>query len=81
MATITIKNIPDDLYDELKQAARAHHRSINGEVIYCIEQTIRRRQREDVAGLLEEIRAVRERNTRIYLTDEAIDEAIDEGRP
>lgn len=37
MASLTIKNIPDDLYDRLKQAANAHHRSINSELIYCLE--------------------------------------------
>lgn len=80
MATITVKNIPDELYEELKAVAQAHHRSINGEVIFCIEDTLRHRRREDVGALLAEIRAVRERNTRIYLTDESIEEAINEGR-
>lgn len=39
MASLTIKNIPDDLYEHLKQAANAHHRSINSELIYCLERT------------------------------------------
>ncbi len=41
MATITVKNIPDDLYAGLKQAAVANHRSINSEVIVCVEQVLR----------------------------------------
>ena len=40
MASLTIKNIPDDLYEHLKQAAKAHHRSINSELIYCLESTL-----------------------------------------
>ena len=40
MASLTIKNIPDDLYEHLKQAANAHHRSINSELIYCLERTL-----------------------------------------
>ncbi|MEX1196396.1 MAG: Arc family DNA-binding protein [Pseudohongiellaceae bacterium] len=41
MATVTFKNIPDDLYEQLKKAANAHHRSVNSELIYCLEQTFR----------------------------------------
>lgn len=40
MASLTIKNIPDELYEQLKQAAHAHHRSINSELIYCLEKTL-----------------------------------------
>tara|TARA_Y100000592_G_scaffold6024_1_gene8765 strand:+ start:100 stop:342 length:243 start_codon:yes stop_codon:yes gene_type:complete len=39
MATVTFKNIPDDLYEQLKQAANAHHRSVNSELIHCLEKT------------------------------------------
>ena len=51
MATITVKNIPDDLYERLKQAARAHRRSINSEVIVCIERAVGLRQRDVEARL------------------------------
>jgi antitoxin FitA len=40
MASLTIKNIPDDLYEHLKQAANAHHRSINSELIHCLEMAL-----------------------------------------
>ncbi|MBK8974030.1 MAG: Arc family DNA-binding protein [Hahellaceae bacterium] len=40
MVSLTIKNIPDILYEHLKQAANAHHRSINNELIYCLEKTL-----------------------------------------
>ncbi|MDQ3254247.1 MAG: Arc family DNA-binding protein, partial [Acidobacteriota bacterium] len=33
MATLTIKNLPDDLYQQLKRTAAQHRRSINSEVI------------------------------------------------
>ena len=39
-ATITLKNIPDDVYDSLKLAADAHHRSINSEAIACLERVL-----------------------------------------
>ncbi len=41
MATVTFKNIPDDLYEQLKQAASAHHRSVNSELIHCLEKTFK----------------------------------------
>ena len=40
MATITVKNIPADLYEHLKASAGANHRSINGEIIACIERAV-----------------------------------------
>ena len=39
MASITFKNIPDDLYEQLKKAARANHRSVNSELLCCLERT------------------------------------------
>jgi plasmid stability protein len=38
--TITLKNIPDDIYASLKCAAEAHHRSLNSEVIACLERVL-----------------------------------------
>jgi len=40
MASLTVKNIPEDLYEQLKQAANAHHRSINSELIVCLEKVL-----------------------------------------
>jgi plasmid stability protein len=40
MATLTIKNIPDELYEKLKKSAEANRRSINSEIIVCIERTV-----------------------------------------
>ena len=41
MATsITLKNIPDHVYNSLRAAADAHHRSLNGEIIACLEQSL-----------------------------------------
>lgn len=40
MASLTIKNIPDELYEHLRQAASIHHRSINSELIVCLEKVL-----------------------------------------
>jgi plasmid stability protein len=37
MANLTIKNIPETVYRELKRQAARHHRSLNQEVIACLE--------------------------------------------
>jgi len=39
MASITIKNIPDDLRGQLKREAEANFRSLNQEVLARIERT------------------------------------------
>jgi antitoxin FitA len=35
--SITLKAIPDVVYERLKASATAHHRSLNSEVIACLE--------------------------------------------
>ena len=35
--TLTLKNIPDPLYQRLKHAAALHRRSLNSEAIVCLE--------------------------------------------
>ena len=40
MPNLTVKNIPDELYLRLKEVARAHHRSLNSEIIFCVEKTL-----------------------------------------
>lgn len=38
--TITLKNIPEDIYLGLKSSAKAHRRSLNNEVIACLERVL-----------------------------------------
>jgi antitoxin FitA len=38
--TLTLKNIPDDVYDRLKLSAQTHRRSMNSEVIVCLEAVL-----------------------------------------
>lgn len=80
MPTVTIKNLPDDLYARLKAAAKAHHRSINGEIIHCLESALMPR-RIDTMERLERLRRIRVRIPPEAITPEALEEAIDEGRP
>jgi plasmid stability protein len=38
--TLTLKNIPDEVYERLKSAAQAHRRSLNSEAIVCLETVL-----------------------------------------
>ncbi len=40
MPTLTIKGIPESLYSLLKRRAALHRRSLNGEIIVCLEQAV-----------------------------------------
>jgi len=80
MPTLTLKNIPDDLYVRLKEAAQSHHRSMNSEIIYCVEQTLTPHK----INLSEQIsiaRTLRAKTAAHPLNDDEINRAINEGRP
>lgn len=38
--SLTLKNIPDEVYERLKVAAEAHRRSLNSEAIVCLETVL-----------------------------------------
>lgn len=38
--TLTLKNIPDNIYQRLKTMAQAHRRSLNREAIVCLETAL-----------------------------------------
>ncbi len=75
---ITIKNIPDPLYAHLKQSAELHHRSINSEVIACLERVLLP-QRISAQERLERAHVLRQEIA--HYGAEGIDQAIEEGRP
>lgn len=79
MPTITIKNIPADLYEDLKKIAKAHRRSINNEIILYIEQAVRSRQIDPNDYLLR-VESLRRRINVPPLTDAFLRQAKDEGR-
>jgi antitoxin FitA len=80
MATLTIKNIPDELCQRLKERAAEHHRSVNGEVIFCLEKVLVG-NRVDPDEFLERVRTLRRRMSRIFVTDKDLRAAKNAGRP
>jgi plasmid stability protein len=80
MATLTIKNIPDEVYAALTAVAKKHRRSLNSEAIVRLERSLKMpdQSREEQ---LEQIRKFRDSVKGVYLTDEILDLAKNEGRP
>ena len=79
MAILTIKNIPDEVYEQLKQRAARHRRSVNSEVIVCLEEVLGSRS-VDPATFLSSIRALRKNISTVFVTEEDLRAAKDEGR-
>jgi plasmid stability protein len=80
MATMTLKNVPDELYEQLKRSAERHRRSLNKEAITRLEQALNGR-RTDSLALLEQIRAARAEMRGVFVTDVDLRAGRDEGRP
>jgi len=80
MPALTIKNIPDELYNELKYIAKQHHRSINSEVIVSLKRILlpKKVSPEDT---LKSIQNIRIQITPNIITAEDIEQSINEGRP
>ncbi|MCP5207115.1 MAG: Arc family DNA-binding protein [Hahellaceae bacterium] len=79
MPAITIKNIPEALYSQLKQSAEAHHRSINSELIVCLEKVLVP-QRINRDQLLTSARSMREKLKGLNITEADLSAAKTEGR-
>ncbi len=79
MATLTIKNIPLDIYERLKLHAKANRRSINQEVIAAIERALAAPP-IDVESTLERTRKIRELTAQYHLRDEELEKWKNEGR-
>jgi plasmid stability protein len=80
MATLTIKNIPDAVYEQLKQRAARHRRSINSEIIVCLEKVLGSSRPVDPATFLTSLRTLRESLSSVFVTEEDLRAAKEEGR-
>ncbi len=80
MRTITIKGIPDPLYRRLKRRAAENRRSLNSEVVVCLEEHVRP-GRIAPQALLRRADALRKKLALPALTDEVLWAAKNAGRP
>lgn len=80
MATLTIKNMPDALYQSLKQQALLNHRSLNSEAIVSLTLVVNK-NRASAQNILLNARALRvKKNALVDLTDEVINNTKQQGR-
>jgi plasmid stability protein len=79
MVTITIKNVPPEIYERLKAQAKRNRRSINGEVISIIERALSIPP-IDVKATLERTRKLRELTAHYIITNEELTRWKNEGR-
>ncbi len=80
MPALTIKNVPQDLYERLKENAARHRRSVNSEVIVCLEKVLQSFPLDAEAFLLR-IENFQQTLSVPPLTDEFLEQAKEEGRP
>ena len=81
MATLTLKNVPEELVLQLKEEAKQNRRSLNQEALSRLEGTIalRRRSAEEVVADLRRLH--RRLGSRPILTDALLERARRVGRP
>ncbi len=79
MKTITLKDIPQTVHSALKRRAKNHGRSLNKEVLACLEMVVAP-SRVDVQALLSNIQEHRA-TLPGTLRDKLIQMATAEGRP
>ena len=81
MATVTLKNVPEQLVRMLKQEAKQNRRSLNQEALARLEATLAAPGRSGD----ETVKALRRLHKRLAglppLTDAFLDRAKNEGRP
>jgi plasmid stability protein len=78
--TLTLKNIPDEVYLRLKASAESHRRSLNSEAIVCLESVLLP-GRASAEEVIARARAIRESLPKGKLTAKAIDDFKRVGRP
>lgn len=82
MATLTIKNLPDEIYAALTATAKENRRSINSEAIVRLEKGLKE-AKPDLDSTLDRIRRTRMELAKndVWLTEDILEFAKNEGRP
>jgi predicted DNA-binding protein len=74
-----VKNIPDELYERLKAVAKINRRTINSQIIMCIEKTVIN-SRINLDEVLENARALRQLTAEHLISDKEFNHAKSENR-
>lgn len=78
MPTITLKNIPDNLYKKIRLRAKQSHRSINSEIIRNLEKSVMS-SKADSERILESARKIKA-SIKNVLSEKEITELKGNGR-
>lgn len=80
MATLTLKNVPDELVARLEHEARENRRSLNQETVLRLERSLHRR-RGDPAETVASLRRLHEKMAHLPpIDDDFLDRAKADGR-
>jgi plasmid stability protein len=77
--TLTLKNIPDEVYERLRAKAALNRRSLNSEAIVCLETVLNLRQ-PDAERQLAHIRSLRAALGNTHFDADVIDDLKRKGR-
>lgn len=80
MAAITLKNIPDSLYRQIKKSAKDNFRSMNNEMLFRLKLALEAKS-INPEKLISRIEKFQKRLVMKELTDELLSTAKNEGRP
>jgi plasmid stability protein len=83
MATLYVENVPDDLYEALRERARQHRKSITAEVLSLLAENVvtatERKARQLFLRQAQRLRSHRPRSTGAFLPSEEM-QREDRGR-
>lgn len=79
MPTIAVEQLPTSLVDRLERLAGKHGVGVEDEAIRCLERGLS--ELEQVEADLQEIRKFRESMPHVWITEDTLRAARDEGRP
>lgn len=52
---LSVKNVPKEWVEQLRQRARKHHRSLQGELLAILEESVKQQDKISPQGLLAEL--------------------------
>jgi plasmid stability protein len=83
MATLYVENVPDDLYEALRDRARQHRKSITAEVLSLLSENVvtaaERKARQQFLRQAQRLRSHRARSTALFPPSEEL-QREDRGR-
>ena len=82
MASIPNLNIPDELYSHLAKRASRNGRTVEDEVLACVDTAVNRRVgRDNIESVIADLDRFRSSLGTLYITEDELKRAKDEGRP